>query len=82
MLSRTEGVAAQIGRIDHAFVEALVGEDPLAAKRRGKMPETFIAEGPVHEAHVVPEVTGRARHQKFRCRRSVGEPTFAFNDQT
>ena len=82
MLSGAEGLASESGRIDHAFVKALAGEGPLAAKRSGKMPETFIAEGAVHEAHVVPEVARRARHQKFRCRRSVREPAIVFDDQT
>ena len=82
VLSRTEGLAADAARIDHSLVEALVGEDPLSAKRRGKIPETFIAEGAVHEAHIVPEVARRAGDQKFRRRRSVSEPAFVLDDQT
>jgi hypothetical protein len=48
VLSGAEGLAAEPGRIDHAFVKAPIRERPLAAKRSGKMPETFIAEGTIH----------------------------------
>src|SRR6185312_17281695 len=40
MLGRAEGLAAKPRRIDHALVKALVGKNPLPAKRRGQMPET------------------------------------------
>jgi len=50
MLSRTEGLAAEPGRIDHALIEALVREDPLPSERRREIPEAFVAEGAIHEA--------------------------------
>ena len=74
MLRATEGRAADaaFGK-DDALVEALVGEDPLAAHRLLEMAHSFVKEAAIHDSYIVAEIARRTRDEIGRGRRGVGE---------